>query len=402
MMFWILAAAMAALLVVALLWPLLRKGAAAPAAADYDRTVYRDQLAELEQDLERGLIDKDEAEAARREIGRRLLQTEDGASRGAARRDGGTSGATWRRLAVLLIVALPPAVGLGLYLHLGTPDLPGLPLAGRDPGGPLEVGLLEKRLLERIEAVPQDIESRLILAQVYARTGRFGQAAEVYRAAIAEVEKQGPAPGALHAALGESLVAQDKGRVGQAARLAFAAAIEADPGNARARYYAGLAMAQDGRLEGAIGVWKGLAEDLPADSPMLGLLRRQVAQAAQEAGIEPPVLAARPQGPQEAPPAGAAPGPSAADVEAAQEMSVEERQQFIRAMVARLADRLAADPADADGWLRLARAHLVLGEPDEAKEALAAAEAQIAVLPEGAPERAGLSERLEGLRRELP
>ncbi len=398
MMFWILAAVMAALLVVALLWPLLRQGAAAPATADFDRAVYRDQLTELEQDLERGLIGKEEAEAARREIERRLLQTEGaGAARGATKPEAGGRRATWRRLAALLIIALPPAVGLGLYLHLGTPDLPGLPLADRDPGGPLEVGLLEKRLLERIEEVPQDIESRLILAQVYARTGRFDKAAEVYRAAIAEFEKQGPVPGALHAALGESLVALDQGRVGREARLAFAAAIEADPGNARARYYAGLAMAQDGRLEEAIQVWKGLAEDLPADSPMIGVLRQQIAQAAAEAGIEPPVIAARPPAP-----AGNAPGPSAADVEAAQEMSSGERQEFIRSMVARLADRLAENPADPDGWLRLARAYLVLGEPDKAKEALAAAETQIAALPEGAPERAGLSERLEGLRRELP
>ncbi|WP_193366967.1 c-type cytochrome biogenesis protein CcmI [Pelagibius marinus] len=400
MIFWILAAVMAALLVVALLWPLLRQGAAAPATADFDRAVYRDQLTELEQDLERGLIGKEEAEAARREIERRLLQTEgiehDGTSQPAA----ATRRTAWRRLGAVLIIALPPAAGLGLYLQLGTPDLPGLPLAERDPGGALEVGLLEKRLLERIAEVPQDIESRLILAQVYARTDRFGKAAEVYRAAIAEVEKQGPVPGALHAALGESLVALDRGRVGREARLAFAAAIEADPGNARARYYAGLAMAQDGRLEGAIQVWKGLAEDLPADSPMIGLLRQQVAQAAKEAGIEPPVIAARPPASAESAP-GTAPGPSAADVEAARELSAEERQEFIRAMVARLADRLAEDPADADGWLRLARAHLVLGEPDKAKEALAAAETQIAALPEGA-ERTGLTERLEGLRRELP
>ncbi len=400
-MFWILAAVMAALLVVALLWPLLRQGAAALAAADFDRAVYRDQLSELEQDLERGLIGKEEAEAARREIERRLLQTEGTGAQGAAKPEAATRRTAWRRLAAVLIIALPPAAGLGLYLQLGTPDLPGLPLAKRDPGGALEVGLLEKRLLERIAEVPQDIESRLILAQVYARTGRFDKAAEVYRATIAEVEKQGPVPGALHAALGESLVALDKGRVGREARLAFAAAIEADPGNARARYYAGLAMAQDGRLEGAIAVWKGLAEDLPADSPMIGLLRQQVTQAAKEAGIEPPVIATRPGTDSGSPPAGTAPGPSAADVEAAQEMSAEERQQFIRTMVARLADRLAEDPADADGWLRLARAHLVLGEPDKAKEALAAAEAQIAALPEGA-ERAALAERLEGLRRELP
>ena len=392
MIFWILAALMAALVVVALLWPLLRRRASAPAAADFDRAVYRDQLAELEQDLERGLIDTGAAEAARREIGRRLLQTEAAEASAPAAGGGG-----WRSVALVLIIALPPALGLGLYLHLGTPDLPGLPLAERDPGGPLEIGLLEARLKERIESEPRDIESRLILAQVYARTGRYAEAVEVYRAAIAEVEKLGPVPGPLHAALGESLVAAAGGQVGREARLAFAAAIEADPGNSRARYYAGLAMAQDGRLEAAIDVWKSLAEDLPAASPMVNLLRQQIAQAAQDAGIQPPALALRPES---SAPEG--PGPSAADVEAAQEMSAEERQEFIRAMVGRLAGRLAEQPADPDGWLRLARAYLVLEEVDKARDALASAETQIAALPEGAPQRAALAERLESLRQSLP
>ena len=392
MIFWILAAVMAALVVIVLLWPLLRRRATAPDAADFDRAVYRDQLAELEQDLERGLIDTGAAEAARREIGRRLLQTEAAEASAPAAGGGG-----WRSVALVLIIALPPALGLGLYLHLGTPDLPGLPLAERDPGGPLEVGLLEARLKERIESEPRDIESRLILAQVYARTGRYAEAVEVYRAAIAEVEKLGPVPGPLHAALGESLVAAAGGQVGREARLAFAAAIEADPGNSRARYYAGLAMAQDGRLEAAIDVWKSLAEDLPAASPMVNLLRQQIAQAAQDAGIQPPALALRPES---SAPEG--PGPSAADVEAAQEMSAEERQEFIRAMVGRLAGRLAEQPADPDGWLRLARAYLVLEEVDKARDALASAETQIAALPEGAPQRAALAERLESLRQSLP
>ncbi len=401
MMFWILAAVMAAAVVVVLLLPLLRRGAAAPAAADFDRTVYRDQLSELDQDVERGLIDKKEAEAARREIERRLLQTEgkgETASRATAGR-ASAGGSLWRRLALILVVALPPALGLGLYLQLGTPDLPGLPLAERDPGGPLEVGLLEARLKDRIAAEPRDIESRLILAQVYARTGRYAEAVEVYRATIAEVEKMGAVPGALHAALGESLVAAANGTVGREARLAFATAIEADPGNARARYYAGLAMAQDGRLEAAIDVWKSLAEDLPANSPMIGLLRQQIDQAAKDAGVTPPTLALRPETPTASEPPR---GPSTADVQAAQEMSPEDRQAFIRSMVGQLAERLAAQPADPDGWLRLARAYLVLGEVDKAKEALVSAGTEIAALPEDAPQRAALTQRLEGLRQSLP
>jgi cytochrome c-type biogenesis protein CcmH len=397
MIFWALAGAMAALLVLALAWPLLRTRGAAPAAADYDRAVYRDQLSELELDRKRGLIDDTEAEAARREIERRLLLTEGGKNAAPG------SAAPWlRRIGLVLVVVLPPALGLGLYLPLGTPDLPDLQLAGRDPGGPAEVALLTGRLEARVADDPDDIEAHLVLAQVYERSRAFAKAAATYREAIALVGKLGPVPGPLHAALGETLVAAEGGRVGREARLAFAAAIEADPGNSRARYYAGLAMAQDGRLEEAIGVWQSLAEDSPAGSPWLGLLlQQQIARAAQELGIEPPEIA-RPQesGPQ--PPTEAPRGPTAGDVEAAQSMTPEERQAFIRAMVDQLAARLEAEPADPDGWLRLAHSHLVLGEADKAREALASAEGQIAALPETAPERAGMAQRLEALRRELP
>jgi cytochrome c-type biogenesis protein CcmH len=67
-------------------------------------------------------------------------------------------------------------------------------------------------------------------------------------------------------------------------------------------------------------------------------------------------------------------------------------------MVARLAERLAAEPGDFQGWLRLARAYGVLGEPAKAKAALARAAALIRDLPEDAPERAQLDEA----RRTLP
>jgi cytochrome c-type biogenesis protein CcmH len=67
-------------------------------------------------------------------------------------------------------------------------------------------------------------------------------------------------------------------------------------------------------------------------------------------------------------------------------------------MVARLAERLEAEPGDFQGWLRLARAYGVLGEATQARDALNRAEAAIRELPEDAPERA----RIEAARRELP
>jgi cytochrome c-type biogenesis protein CcmH len=54
-------------------------------------------------------------------------------------------------------------------------------------------------------------------------------------------------------------------------------------------------------------------------------------------------------------------GPSAADIAAAGRATPEERNDMIASMVAGLAQRLANEPNDREGWLRLARSYVVLG-----------------------------------------
>lgn len=62
-------------------------------------------------------------------------------------------------------------------------------------------------------------------------------------------------------------------------------------------------------------------------------------------------------------------GPSAEDMRAAEDMTPEERQEMIRGMVDRLAERLEETPGDLAGWLRLGRARAVLGELEESADA---------------------------------
>jgi len=57
-------------------------------------------------------------------------------------------------------------------------------------------------------------------------------------------------------------------------------------------------------------------------------------------------------------------------MQAARDMSPEDRQEMIRGIVQRLADRLKKNPDDAAGWQRLARARSVLGDKEAAKDAL--------------------------------
>jgi cytochrome c-type biogenesis protein CcmH len=77
-----------------------------------------------------------------------------------------------------------------------------------------------------------------------------------------------------------------------------------------------------------------------------------------------------------------APGPSQEDVAAAAGMSPDQRNQMIRTMVDRLAARLDQDGGDIEGWLRLLRAYMVLGDRDKAKVAAGQARAALSSEPD--------------------
>ena len=76
------------------------------------------------------------------------------------------------------------------------------------------------------------------------------------------------------------------------------------------------------------------------------------------------------------------PGPSADDIAAAGEMSPEQRNIMVRSMVSRLAERLKQDGGDVEGWLRLLRAYMVLGDKEQARAAAADARRALASDPD--------------------
>jgi cytochrome c-type biogenesis protein CcmH len=406
MTFWLLAGGLSALAIALLLWPLLRRPAAAAPRQAYDLNVYRDQLAEVEREAAEGNLGVEQAAAARAEIEHRLLAAAETAV--PAPGDPGKPGTigravTWS-LALALGIAIPLAA-IGLYLQLGNPGVPSLPFAERPvPEAPAEnvagqeMETLAAGLAARLAEDPDNRDGWLLLGSSYAQLQQFDAAAQAYRRAIA----QGFDDADTQSALGEMLAAQAGGTIGPEARDAFAAALEHDPNDPRARYYAGLALSQDDRPAEAIEIWLGLLRQSTAEAPWRPVVARQIREAAASLGIEAPEIPVAPDvAPDSAggvPRMGAQPGPSAVDVEAAGEMSSEDRAAFIRSMVARLAERLEAEPGDFQGWLRLAQAYGVLGEADRAKTALARAEAVIRELPEGAPERA----QLEAARKALP
>ena len=363
MMLWIVLAAMTAAAVAALLLPLLRAGRTAPARADHELAVYRDQRRELDRDRARGLISEPEVDAARAEIGRRLIAADERAGqRPGATRDARVT--RTRRLGWALVLALAvPAVAFGAYLELGSPAVPGQPFAARDavPVENQDLASLVGRVERHLQENPTDAEGWDAIAPAYMRLRRYDQAVGAFARAI----RFGGESARRYSALGEARIFAADGMIDAGAREALERARALDPALPSPRYYLGLAAVQDGNVERAIAMWQELLATAPPDASWAGEVRRQLAQLRTQ---------------QDAPPAGAAssgatstPGPSAADVAAAQAMSEEERGAMIEGMVAGLAARLEEDGDDLEGWLRLARAYVVLGRTDDARAALARA-----------------------------
>ncbi len=393
MTLWLVLAAMTAATLFAVLAPLLRRADPQPARAEHDMEVYRDQLAEIDRDLERGFIGADESEAAKAEIGRRMFAAAD--EKGQIARP---AAANARSLVVAGVAAGIPILGLMLYQGVGSPNLPGRPLTERPPmaagAGPEQSHDLDSmvaRLAERMRQTPDDPQGWMRLGRSYSIVGRFDAAIEAYRRALL----LGVDDPALDGNYGLALVMQAQGLVTPEALAAFESVLEVEPGDARARFYVGMSKFQGGDARAALVDWIELEKGSPAGASWLPALREQIAELAGKAGIDaaamaqtvkpriaagaPAAIAMNPPGsapPLAAPaaPTPAAPrGPTPEQMAAAAQMPAQDRMAMVRGMVDGLAARLETEPNDVEGWLRLGRSYKVLDEPQKSADALARA-----------------------------
>ncbi|MDE0387679.1 MAG: c-type cytochrome biogenesis protein CcmI [Rhodospirillales bacterium] len=375
MIFALAAALLTALAVAAVLIPVLRRHGRGPSRADYDLTVYRDQLRELESDRARGLVSEEQVEAARTEIERRMLraarardaaQAADAAEASEPADAGARPPTSWRRRAAAIGLGLCiPALAAGIYASLGTPGLPGRPFADVErPAARTETlaalsGPVEQ-LAARLEGEPDNLEGWLLLGRSYVVLQRYAEAADALRRAAT---LSGDDPEVL-AMLGEAIVWANDGMVVPEAVGAFRQVLDARPTDPAARFHLALARAQAGAVREAYEMWLALAADTPADATWRGDLEELIRQSAEVLGVEPGTVSSGPMV------ADAPSGPTSEDMAAAAEMSPEERMAMIRGMVESLAARLEENPDDPEGWRRLAQSYAVLGEPEKAVDTL--------------------------------
>lgn len=387
MVLWLLMAVLAASATAWVTRPLWRAGSDPRVPAnDPAAQIYKDQLGEIDADLARGLINISEAEAARAEVGRRLLAHH--ASRTAA--DTVYPAPSSRPALVMAVTALMPLAALAFYLAAGQPTLPDQPFDSRTDGAPQQAAAIRafEQLEDHLADHPADGEGWERIAPVYLRLGRYEAAVGAFEKVVA---LKGRSVSAL-SGLARAHIFLHDGRVNDAARKALESAVELEPGHFDNRFWLAVGREQSGDVATAIEDYRRLLSEGPATAPWRELATQRLATAERRLASAGPRLGAVPQ--TSAPPPAGMPQLSQEQMDAARQLSSGDRQAMIEQMVGRLADRLKSNGQDSEGWQRLVQAYVVLGRKGEATAALTEARRQLAADRDALGQLEQLAQRL--------
>lgn len=357
MVIWIIFSVMTAAAVMAVLWPLSRHRASV-AELDPNTQFYRDQVAEIARDQERGLLLPAEAESARAEAARRLLSAT--ASRDVMTYAVGEPALRRRRAVSTLALSLIPIVALAVYGAYGSPHVSSAVATARPQAdGQVDLATAVGQIEKHLAAKPDDGRGWDVIAPVYLRMGRVDDAVKAYATAIKLLGNGTDGKSAdRFANYGEAMVAARDGLVSVEAKKAFERAVALDPSLVKARFYLARASEQDGQRDKARAEYTALLSASPADAPWLGTVKEQLTRL------------------------DASPNAAMPDANA------------IMGMVSGLAERLETQGGNADEWGRLMRSYVVLGQRDKAM--LAFSRARLAL----AKDQAGL-QSIDAMAREL-
>jgi cytochrome c-type biogenesis protein CcmH len=326
-------------------WWILRASAAGEVQEGdrADLEVYVDQVSEIDRDLAQGRIAETAADAAKLEIGRRLVKARDRVL---------TRGPRANRLTLAGVAAGVTLLAGALYFVSGNPGQRDLPfsarereLLSRDPATLTQDEILVL-LQERARLNPEDPVPHALMGQVLVGAGRDQDALRAFQAVLRRAPNDAEA---ISEAAG-ILTRLNDGKIGDDAQQAFDAALKIDDKSPTARFYLGLADWHAGRKDAAMTAWSAAFDKL-ADKPNSQMLL--AARAAQ-------VMSELDRGP-DASQTGQGP---------MQNQSPEDQAAFIATMVDARRARLAANPGDVALRLSVVRVLVVTGQNDLARQTL--------------------------------
>jgi len=311
-------------------------------------------LQNVETDLAAGTLSPSEADTLRRSTAKRILELRE--THKSAETLSKADRTIFGALGVFVVIS-----ALGLYWLVGTPAslLP-------QPTAPQTMEQAVTQLTNHLRTNPDDANSWQLLGWTYYQMQRYAEAKTAYETALQLAPQHSPQHVETLSSYGETLVMLAEGQVTPAALQQFTSALQSQPNEPRAQFYAGLAKQQAGAGHEALAIWQELLQSAPSDAEWRPNLLAQIGRLSEQRGTP---LPATP------------PGPTAADIQAAEQMAPEQRQQMIETMVENLANKLAQTPNDLSGWQRLIRAYQVMNQPQNAPQALTSARIAFAEQP---------------------
>lgn len=280
--FWIIAALMIVAALFFLIPPLLQWQPAGTQATQNAASVsiYRQQLAELDQDLHSGVLGDSQYSESRSELLRRMLEDIPAQDRVVVTKPS-RRGIT---IAGLLAMLLPIA-SISLYMLLGNSEaLAPRPQVAEQHHAvtPEQIIAMVERLAERMKQNPDNTQGWIMLARSYSALERYSDAIIAYEKATQLV----PGDAQLFADYADTLaMAQGRSLAGRPLDL-IETALKLDVNNLKALSLAGTAAFERKNYDQAIAYWQRFEQRLPADSDQARSIKTSIAEARAAQGKE--------------------------------------------------------------------------------------------------------------------
>lgn len=266
--FWILAAVMIAVALWFIVPPLLSKGRTLGHTQDEANVaIFKERLQELQNDLDSGILDRDQFEQANQEL-QQALAEDLAPAQPEVKADTSLPG-RWGAAVASVGVAV---VAVTLYLQLGTSHLMNTAsLIAQDEAGEQlpSINTMVSNLAQRLEENPDNPEGWTMLGRSYMVLERYQDASRAYAKAHQLI---GDVPWLLVSYAEAVAYAQEGNMTGQPAQL-VERALEREPDNQKALWLAGIAAAQQGNQALAERRFRRLLELLPADEEVTRQVR---------------------------------------------------------------------------------------------------------------------------------
>jgi cytochrome c-type biogenesis protein CcmH len=247
-----------------------RAGSGRTSRRDLNKSIYRDQLAELDSDRASGQLAEADYQAARAEIQRRLIED-------AALEDAQLVAPAHPKLTLVALLVAMPLLGAGLYAWLGNPAA--LDQMQRRDFSQQDVERMVAGLAAKLENEPDNLQGWAMLARSYKAMRRPAEAERAYEKAFALVE-QDPQLLADYA----DLLASKTGDLAGRPEELIAKALKLDPDHLQSLWLAGTAAFNRGDYAKAVEHWQRAQRQMPPESEDGQMLHNIIEEAKQKMG----------------------------------------------------------------------------------------------------------------------